>query len=58
MIDQLLAAAVAAFLAGSAVWVAVRLFRRDQAWLASALTVLVTALGLAALLRRRRGGWK
>jgi hypothetical protein len=58
MIDQLLAAAVAALLAGSAVWVAVRLFRRDRAWHASALTVLATALGLAALLRRRRGGWR
>ena len=58
MIDQLLAAAVAALLAGSAVWVAMRLFRHDQALRASALTVLVTALGLAALLRRRRGGWK
>jgi hypothetical protein len=58
MIEQLVAAGVAALLAGGAVWVGVRLFRRDRAWHASALTVLVTALGLAALLRRRRGGWK
>ena len=55
---QLVAAAISALLAGGAVWIGMRLFRRDRAWLASALTVLVTALGLTALLRRRRGGWR
>lgn len=55
IINELVLAAIAALLAGGAVWVGVRLFRRDQAWHASALTVLVTALGLAVLLRRRGG---
>ena len=55
MIDQLIAVAISALLAGGAVWVGLRLFHRDRVWSTSAFAVLVTALGLAVLLRRRGG---
>lgn len=58
MIEELIAVAMVALLAGGAVLIGVSLFRRDRAWPTSAIATMATALGLAVLLRRRRGRWQ
>lgn len=55
MIDQLIVVGVAALLAGSGIWIAVRMLSRDQAR-AFVLAFIAAAIGLYALRRRVRGG--